>query len=99
VIFAMKSYYVYILASKRNGTLYVGVTGDLLKRVRQHRLGLVPGFTKRYGVRMLVWFERHEDAREAILREKRTKEWKRRWKLELIERSNPTWRDLFDELE
>jgi len=69
----MKSYYVYILASKRNGTLYVGVTGNLLKRITQHRMGLIRGFTKRYGVRQLVWFERHEDVREAIMREKRSK--------------------------
>ena len=99
VFSTMKSYYVYIMASKRNGTLYVGVTGNLVKRVTQHRLGHVPGFTKRYGVKMLVWFERHADVREAIMREKRIKEWKRRWKLELIERTNPNWRDLYDDLE
>ena len=91
-------YWVYILASRRNGTLYVGVTSELVKRVQQHREGLVPGFTKRYAVKLLVFTELHRDINEAILREKRVKRWRRKWKLELIEAHNPTWRDLWPEL-
>jgi len=89
---------VYILASRRNGTLYVGVTSDLVKRVWEHKNHLAEGFTKRYGVRTLVWFERHETMESAIAREKAIKEWKRRWKLELIEGQNPDWRDLYGEI-
>ncbi|MDP1683411.1 MAG: GIY-YIG nuclease family protein [Burkholderiales bacterium] len=89
---------VYILASRRNGTLYVGVTSDLVKRVWQHKDNVVEGFTKRYGVHMLVWFELHENMLDAIAREKTIKEWKRKWKLELIETSNPDWRDLYLDL-
>ncbi len=89
---------VYILASQRHGTLYVGVTSDLCARLSQHRLGLVPGFTKRYGVKTLVWFEQHGTMEGAILREKQLKEWKRGWKIELIEKLNPAWRDLFKEI-
>ena len=84
---------VYILASARNGTLYTGVTSDLLKRVWEHKSDLVEGFTKRYGVHVLVWFELHEDMLSAIRREKTIKGWKRRWKIELIETMNPEWRD------
>ena len=90
--------YLYILASKRNGTLYVGVTSDLVKRVWQHRERLVDGFTKRYGVHHLVYFEVHEEFREAIIREKQLKKWQRAWKVELIEGMNPGWGDLFDSL-
>ena len=86
---------VYILASRRNGTLYVGVTSDLVKRVWEHRNDVIPGFTLRYGVHTLVWFEQHETMESAISREKAIKEWKRRWKLELIEQMNPNWRDLY----
>jgi putative endonuclease len=86
---------VYILASKRNGTLYIGVTSDLAKRIWEHRNNMVEGFTKRYGVRHLVWYELHESMESAIQREKRLKEWKRVWKLELIERTSPDWRDLY----
>ncbi len=86
---------VYILASKRNGTLYVGVTSDLVKRVWGHRNDIVEGFTKRYGVHQLVWYEMHEGMESAIVREKQLKEWKRKWKLELIERTNPNWKDLY----
>ncbi len=86
---------VYILANKRNGTLYVGVTSDLVKRIWEHRNNLVEGFTKRYGVHRLVWYECHETMESAIQREKRLKEWKRAWKLELIERLNPDWDDLY----
>ena len=89
---------VYILASRRNGTLYVGVTSDLVKRVWEHRNDVIPGFTLRYGVHTLVWFEQHETMESAISREKAIKEWKRRWKLELIEQRNPEWRDLYAEI-
>ncbi|KAB2941045.1 MAG: GIY-YIG nuclease family protein [Hyphomicrobium sp.] len=92
------SYFVYILASKRNGTLYVGVTSDLYGRIVEHRDGLVPGFTKRYGIAMLVYFEEHDDIGEAIRREKRIKRWRRAWKIELIESRNPDWRDLWLDL-
>jgi putative endonuclease len=91
-------YFVYILASQRNWTLYVGVTNDLIGRVNEHREGLMPGFTKRYGVKMLVYFEEHQDIDEAIRREKRLKRWRRQWKLDLIESKNPQWRDLWIEL-
>ena len=86
---------VYILASRRNGTLYVGVTSNLPERVWQHRNDLVEGFTSRYGVHDLVWFEVHETMESAIGREKAIKEWKRAWKVKLIEEMNPYWRDLF----
>jgi len=90
----MKSYYVYILASKRNGTLYVGVTNDLARRVSEHKSGLAEGFTKNYHVHILVYYEEFEDAESAISREKQLKKWNRKWKLELIEKSNPGWKDL-----
>ena len=86
---------VYILSSKRNGTLYVGVTSDLIKRVWEHRNNLVEGFTKRYGVHRLVWYELHESMDSAIKREKRLKDWKRKWKVQLIEKTNPDWEDLY----
>ena len=89
---------VYILASKRNGTLYIGVTSDLVKRVWEHRNNLVEGFTKRYNVHRLVWYELHERMESAIVREKRLKNWKRKWKLQLIESMNPQWRDLWDDI-
>ena len=87
---------VDILASKRNGTLYVGVTSDLIKRICEHKNGMVDGFSKRYGVRNLVWYELHATMESAITREKRLKDWKRVWKLELIESMNPNWLDLYD---
>ena len=87
----MKNYYVYILSSKRNGTLYTGVTSDLIKRVYEHKNGLADGFTKKYNVHNLVWFEKHESAEAAITREKQIKKWKRAWKLKLIEKENPDW--------
>ncbi len=93
-----KVYAVYILASRRNGTLYVGVTSDLPKRVAEHKQGLVWGFTREYGVKELVWYEVHEDVIEAITREKRIKKWNRLWKLRLIEEKNPDWRDLYAEI-
>ena len=89
-----RSFYVYILASRRNGTLYVGVTNDLARRTFEHRNDLVPGFTKRYGVHVLVWYEVHSNIRLAIEREKQIKGWNRAWKLKLIERVNPAWNDL-----
>lgn len=83
--------YVYMLASRPRGTLYIGVTGDLVRRVFEHRSGAVPGFTRRYGVGRLVWFEIFDDVRAAIQREKTMKHWLRAWKIALIERNNPTW--------
>ena len=88
---------VYILASKRNGTLYVGVTSDLARRVEAHRSGVVGGFTKKYHVERLVYFELHDGMFEAIQREKRLKKWNRAWKIELIEKTNPDWSDLSDQ--
>jgi putative endonuclease len=90
-----RTYYVYILASAPNGTLYVGVTSDLAGRVHQHREGLTPGFTTRYGVKMLVWYEDFPTADEAISAEKRIKRWRRAWKLQRIEAMNPQWHDLY----
>lgn len=89
-----KVYYVYILASKRNGTLYTGVTSDIAKRAYQHKYNLVEGFTKRYEVHMLVYFEQTEDIRSALAREKTLKKWRRAWKISLIEKENPSWKDL-----
>jgi putative endonuclease len=86
---------VYLLASKRNGTLYVGVTSNLVRRVWEHKNNLVEGFTKRYDVHQLVWYELHENMDSAILREKRLKDWKRKWKVQLIESTNPDWEDLY----
>ncbi len=95
----MKQPCVYPLASRRNGTLYVGVTSNLVRRVWQHKEGLIDGFAKRYGVRQLVWYEPHESMESAIRREKAIKEWKRRWKLALIEEQNAEWRDLYRNLQ
>jgi putative endonuclease len=94
----MKQPCVYILASQRNGTLYVGVTSNLVQRVWQHKSDLVEGFTKKYGVHMLVWFEAHETMESAITREKMIKDWRRAWKLDLIETANPAWRDLYGDV-
>lgn len=94
----MKNYYVYILASKKNGTLYIGVTGDLLKRIDEHKNDLVKGFTSKYQVHQLVYFEQTTDVHAALVREKRLKAWKRQWKIELIEQNNPEWRDLYGDL-
>jgi len=93
----MKSYYVYILGSRRNGTLYIGVTNNLLRRVGEHKAGLVEGLTKKYGVKNLLYFEETADAYSAISREKQLKNWQRKWKLELIESVNPEWNDLYAE--
>lgn len=89
---------VYILASKRNGTLYVGVTGNLVQRIWQHRNDVMDGFSKEYCVHLLVYFELHSDIEAAITREKRIKNWNRAWKLKLIEKSNPEWGDLWDQI-
>ena len=89
---------VYILASKERGTLYVGVTSDLIKRVWEHKNDQVDGFTKKYRVHDVVWFEQHESMVAAIAREKAIKEWKRTWKIELIETTNPQWRDLYPDI-
>jgi len=91
-----KQFYVYILASKRNGTLYIGVTSNLVQRTWQHKEGQVEGFSKKYGVKNLVYFEVHETAESALTREKQMKKWERVWKIKLIERNNAEWRDLTD---
>ena len=88
---------VYLLASRRNGTTYVGVTSNLLQRIAQHREGTFDGFTRQHNVKMLVWFEQHSTMEHAIVREKRVKKWNRAWKLRLIEESNPRWRDLAED--
>ena len=93
-----KAFYVYLLASQRNGTLYTGVTSDLVKRVWEHREGVVEGFTSKYGVKHLVWFEVHDNAISAITREKQLKKWNREWKINLIQQENPTWRDLYADI-
>jgi putative endonuclease len=87
-----------MLASRRNGTLYIGMTDDLMKRVSQHRQGVVAGFTRDHGVRHLTWYEVHQTRESALLRERQMKKWNRAWKLELIELSNPSWRDLYEDL-
>jgi putative endonuclease len=91
-------YYVYILASKKKGTLYIGVTSDLVKRIYEHKHDLVEGFSKQYKVHNLVYFEITESIESAIAREKKLKKWNREWKIRLIEKSNPEWRDLYAEL-
>jgi putative endonuclease len=93
-----KSSYVYILASEPYGVLYIGVTSNLIKRVWEHREGVVDGFSKLHGVKQLVWFEIHSEILEAIKREKQIKKWSRNWKVNLIQESNPDWRDLYDEI-
>ena len=94
----MKQPAVYILASQRNGTLYIGVTSNLVQRVYQHRESLADGFSKQYGVKMLVWFEQHDTMESAIARERAMKKWHRQWKINLIETHNPEWRDLWDDI-
>lgn len=92
------SFWVYILASRRNGTLYIGMTDDLVRRAWEHRTGAVPGFTQKYGVKMLVWYEQHETRESAFQRERQMKKWNRAWKLQLIERFNREWKDLAAQL-
>jgi putative endonuclease len=91
-------YFVYLMASKRHGTLYVGVTSDLAGRANEHKKDLREGFTRKYGVHLLVWFEEYGDVHDAILREKRIKKWRREWKIELIEKMNPDWTDMFEQI-
>jgi len=94
----MQQYYVYILASKKNGTMYVGVTRDLIKRIYEHKQNMMDGFTKKYNVHDLVYYEVHKEIEEAITREKQIKKWNRKWKLRLIEEKNPYWMDLYSEI-
>jgi putative endonuclease len=94
----MKQYYVYILASRKNGTLYIGVTDDLIRRIYEHKQNLIEGYTNKYNVHTLVYYEAHDDIQEAITREKQIKKWNRKWKLRLIEEMNLEWRDLYDEI-
>jgi putative endonuclease len=93
-----KTFYAYILASDRYGTLYIGVTSDLVKRVWEHREGFAYGFTKKHSVKQLVWYEQHADALSAITREKQLKKWNREWKIKLIQQKNPHWRDLHEDI-
>jgi putative endonuclease len=88
-------FYVYLLASRRHGTLYLGVTNDLVRRVHEHKTRGVPGFSARYGVDRLVWFETYDDPKDAIARQKELKKWRRDWKVRLVEEQNPEWRDLY----
>jgi len=94
----LKKYYVYILSNKKNGTLYVGVTSDLIKRIYQHKDGSIEGFTKKYDLKRLVYFEEGCNVNEAIKREKQLKKWNRQWKINLIEKENPEWDDLFENI-
>ncbi|MGX1320485.1 putative endonuclease [Bradyrhizobium sp. USDA 377] len=92
------AYYVYILASRRDGAIYVGITNDLVRRVYEHRIKAVPGFTAKYNITRLVWFETYDDPISAISREKELKKWKRAWKIQLIEKDNPNWNDLYESI-
>jgi putative endonuclease len=94
----MNSYYVYILASRKNGTLYIGVTNDLVRRAYDHKSNVIQGFTEKYGVHNLVYYESYTDVRDALTREKRLKKWKRQWKINLIETKNPDWIDLYEQI-
>jgi len=91
-------YYIYIMANKKNGTLYVGLTNDLIRRVYEHKNDLIEGFTKKYRIHILVYYEVYRDIKNAIIREKRLKKWNRNWKIQLIEKNNPEWEDLYDKL-
>jgi putative endonuclease len=92
------AYYVYILASRKDGAIYVGVTNDIVRRVYEHRINAVPGFTSKYNITQLVWFEIYDDPTNAITREKELKKWKRAWKVNLIEEQNPEWKDLYESI-
>jgi putative endonuclease len=92
------SFFVHILASRRNGTIYVGMTDHLVRRVWEHRSDVVAGFTRKYSIKTLVWYELHESREQALVRERQLKKWNRKWKLELIEAKNPTWRDLWEDI-
>lgn len=91
----MKNYYVYILTNEKNGTLYIGITSNLIKRIQQHRNKIADGFTKRYNIYKLIYYEQTENINSALIREKALKKWNRNWKIRLIEESNPNWRDLY----
>ena len=93
-----KIFFVYMMASKRNGAIYTGVTNNLLNRVWQHKYNIIQGFTSKYNVHKLVYYEQHEDIKPAINREKQIKKWKRQWKLKLIEQLNPYWKDLYEDI-
>jgi putative endonuclease len=92
------SYYVYIIASRKDGAIYVGVTNDIVRRIYEHRIKAVPGFTSRFNITRLVWFEIYDDPISAISREKELKKWKRSWKVQLIEKDNPEWKDLYESI-
>ena len=92
----MNNYYVYLLASKRNGTLYIGVTNDLVRRVYEHKNDIVEGFTKKYGIHLLVYYEQYDNVESAIQRERQMKKWNRQWKINRIQEQNPDWKDLYD---
>jgi putative endonuclease len=92
------AFYVYLMAGRKNGTLYLGMTDDLIRRVWEHREGIVAGFTKKYAVQLLVWFEEHPSRESAFERERSIKGWKRQWKIDLFRETNPEWRDLFPDL-
>ena len=92
------AYYVYILASRKDGAIYVGITNDIVRRVYEHRIKAVPGFTSKYNITQLVWFEIYDDPTNAIAREKELKKWKREWKVKLIEAENPDWKDLYESI-
>ncbi len=94
----MKQYYVYMLASNKNGTLYIGVTNNLIRRIYEHKEGLVEGFTKKYNIKRLVFYEETNDVESAIIREKQMKKWKRQWKIDLIQKNNSEWKDLYNEV-
>ncbi len=94
----MKTFCVYMMASKKNGTLYIGVTNDLVRRVWEHKHNIIQGFTQKYNIHKLVWFEETSDITAAIVREKQMKKWRRQWKIDLIEKINPEWVDLYDEI-
>jgi putative endonuclease len=94
----MKQYYVYILSSKKNGTSYLGMTSDLVKRIYEHKQNVVDGFTQKYNIHYLVYYEVYQSVEEAILREKQMKKWNRKWKIRCIEKMNPEWKDLYDEI-
>ena len=95
---SLMAYYVYILASRRDGAIYVGITNDIVRRVYEHRMKAVPGFTAKYNITQLVWFETYDDPVSAITREKELKKWKRAWKVQLIEAENPQWDDLYESI-
>ena len=94
----MKTYYVYIVTNKKQGTLYIGLTNNLKRRIYEHKIGYTEGFTKKYNLKMLVWFERINDIKKAIVVEKRMKKWKRQYKINVIEAMNPGWKDLYNEI-